>query len=1091
MRNSANVAAGLRALFVVGGSIWVIGGFTSCGTAPTPFAIQGPGQFGNEPPTLEFQQPTDNLAVGQGAPFLIGWQDDDRDDNASISFLLVNTATNVVVHLVSGLEENDATGPSTFTVITTLIAPGSYNLLGIIDDGTNAPVNVFAPVTSASTAQRLVITIAPPGVIPPTVPPTVVVTEPAFNLSVAQEDVLRIVIQPTALLPDATSPFDPDSDVRLFVLLDLDLDPNNDDPANPDPAKIIVLQDTTIAQNAFEFPPVEIAVDLTQIPARPTGEPYFIRATVDDLLNPRVHSYAAGTISVVQLAAGTVDLFDMGRTKSGARFQGFNPIANLGSSISGVSDFDADGLADFVMVAQFGNPQNIGPVGEAYLVYGQDKLRFGGIIPVNSISNTVSGAVFQAPPVRTFPFDPQGAPPRTDGITDVDFVRDLSGDGRPEILFGLPHVHGAFDSTDYDPSDDSITGDENPLGCFPDFLVNNLTTNIGEDVQFYSGGMAVLVNSQNRDSDPRFTPVPNRLDTTAVDLELCGQRGRFFLDTGGLSGSGNIIARADNAGLSGAQLGSDNDEAGRIAGARFIAGGYDFVDAFFLQQTPREGLFGQSVGSLGDLNSDGLDEIIISAPRNERYVRDLAGSFSTHLESTRFRGSITVLPGRNYNQTGQRDIDSDEGTSQTPFLDQHNHAPFGRCSNPRQPRHYDIPLDSFSVLAEDIDDMLGDGQSGGDFNRDGLDDILCGAPLNDRTTSLPDSGATYVIYGRSVFGEVRLADADDSILRPPMLRIRGLKPGDQIGWAQTAGLDVNGDRIDDVFIASPRTDFGPVSRTTCAGDFNQDGLVNQNDLAALSFDTCLADFGDEVFTDDACKVFDYDNDRDIDEDDRCIFCCLSDDCVPDAACTLGQGALCCDNLVDNGFVGIIFGGVFIDGDRNLAQLATTQLPGTVFYGGQAGDQAGFDISSAGDFNLDGFGDILIVAPGRITLDSAGRQRLGVVYLVFGGTHLINTSWSLDEVGTEQLPGMIFLSPYVLGRPNEAAPTTVGFIGDINNDGFGDIAIGNPRADFIDPTFPQGPDAPGSDPSTGRRSDVGDVYIVYGNNFGTNRATATP
>ncbi|MCH8884735.1 MAG: HAD-IC family P-type ATPase, partial [SAR324 cluster bacterium] len=71
--------------------------------------IQGPGQFGNEPPTLEFQQPTDNLAVGQGAPFLIGWQDDDRDDNASISFLLVNTATNVVVHLVSGLEENDAT----------------------------------------------------------------------------------------------------------------------------------------------------------------------------------------------------------------------------------------------------------------------------------------------------------------------------------------------------------------------------------------------------------------------------------------------------------------------------------------------------------------------------------------------------------------------------------------------------------------------------------------------------------------------------------------------------------------------------------------------------------------------------------------------------------------------------------------------------------------------------------------------------------------------------------------------------------------------------------------------------------------------
>ncbi len=82
---------------------------------------------------------------------------------------------------------------------------------------------------------------------------------------------------------------------------------------------------------------------------------------------------------------------------------------------------------------------------------------------------------------------------------------------------------------------------------------------------------------------------------------------------------------------------------------------------------------------------------------------------------------------------------------------------------------------------------------------------------------------------------------------------------------------------------------------------------------------------------------------------------------------------------------------------------------------------------------------------------------------------------------------MFLSPYVKGAPNEAAPTTVAFLGDINSDGFGDIAIGNPKADFIDLSFPQGPDAPGSDPATGRRSNVGEAYIVYGNNFGTNRA----
>ena len=60
-----------------------------------------------------------------------------------------------------------------------------------------------------------------------------------------------------------------------------------------------------------------------------------------------------------------------------------------------------------------------------------------------------------------------------------------------------------------------------------------------------------------------------------------------------------------------------------------------------------------------------------------------------------------------------------------------------------------------------------------------------------------------------------------------------------------------------------------------------------------------------------------------------------------------------------------------------------------------------------------------------------------------------------------------------------APTTVAFLGDINSDGFGDIAIGNPKADFIDLLFPQGPDAPDLDASVGRRRNAGDVYVIYG------------
>ncbi|MFH1109606.1 MAG: hypothetical protein V1790_10490 [Planctomycetota bacterium] len=1077
--------AGLVAL----GSMLV--GFVSCGTAPTPFLVQGPSQLGNVPSTMTIAEPIANITRGQGDPFLIKWTDADPDSAAKIRFSLVNTQTNSVIVLVDGIEEDDQVGPDNETVATSLIPVGTYNLLGTIADEKTS-VEVFA-MTTGTTPARVIVTIVAAGGGPQTVPPILTVTAPAFNLSVAQDDQVEVRVQPSALAPVTTIPFDPDSDITLYLVLDLDLDPNNDDPANPDPSQIIVLDRKPVAIGGFQVDPFMERIDLAVVPPRPNGDPYYIRVTADDGTNPRVHQYAVGTLNVVQLAAGIVDLADIGRKVSGATLFGFNPGANLGSSVASVQDFDNDGLDDFVVVAQFGNPQNVGPVGEAYLLYGRDDIRLGGMISVNSIGNTINGVVFQAPPIRR-PFAAD-AFPRTEGIADVSFIRDLTGDGRPELIFGLPHVHGAYDSTDYDPGD-SPPQDIDPVGCYPDPYVNNISTQGGPDVQFYAGGMAVMVNSSNRDVEGVNINL-NRLESTAITLELVGQL-PLRLGTSGLDPSGGIITRASNGPTPAEQLGNDPQEAGRIAGVRFIAGGYDFVGQFLTGPVPpREDEFGSSVGSLGDLNSDGLDEIILSAPRNERYLSDLqtstpAGSFNSHLESTSFHGSIVILPGDNYNLTLWRDMSDDSGTSLIPLLDHHIVGPFGGCTSPRVSRSYFIPAEAAEIFAEDIDDMLGGGRSAGDFNQDWLDDILCGAPLNDRRSTLRDSGAVYIIYGRTTFGQIELKKANDPLLRPPMLRVRGVSPGDQIGWRQTSGLDVNGDRVDDIFISSPRTDFGDVTRSTCGGDFNRDGIIDANDLHEVSFHDCLVSVGDEVFSDDPCKVFDYDNDGDIDADDRCVFCCLSGECEPDGMCVSGRSANCCENMVDNGFVGIIFGGRFTDGDRDITQIAASDLPGTVFYGGHAGDRAGMDVSSAGDFNQDGFGDILIAAPGEVRRDSAGRQRVGVVYLIFGGTHLQNTTWNLSDpergVGSPELPGVVFLSPFVKARPNEAAPTTVGFIGDINHDGFGDILIGNPKADFIDLSFPQGPDAPGSDPAAGRRSNAGNAYIVYGNNFGSNRAS---
>ncbi len=1051
--------------------------FVSCVGAPTPAPVVGPGLSGNDPPTLQISEPSADVTTDQGANFLIRWTDSDPDNNALISFSMVNTETNQVILLVAGVDENDSIGPDTFTVSTSLLPIGTYNLRGKIDDGVNEEVTVFAETTTANITRRIVIRIVEPGRGQQTVPPVVTVTEPAFNQSVAQDDILRVSVQPTEFNPQAALPFDPDSAISLFVLLDFDLDPDNDDPTNPDPSKIIVLQTRTIEAGSFETINFDIPIDLDTIPPRTDGEPYFIRVTADDLTNPRVHQYAVGTISVAQLAAGVVDLFDIGRAISGVRFYGFTPGAQLGSSISTLTDFDADGVDDFILVAKFGNPRNFGLIGEAYTVYGQNRIRFGGDIGVNSIGEAISGTIFSAPPVRTnlsTVLDDRDA--RTDGISDVSFMSDLSGDGRPEILFGLQHVHGAFDSMDYDPGDD-MADDFPALGCYQDFLVNNFTDEFDGprfDTNFYSGGMALIFNSQNRDDSGILNP--NRLETTVIDMELIGSKNLPPIDASGFDDAGAIFTRADNS--TAANVGNETSQVGRISGARFFPGGFDFRDAFGLDQGAREGLFGQKVSRLGDLNADTIDEIMVSAPTNEAYLESLLAEFgfaSTQWQSSLFRGSITVFPGSNYNSNFWRDKSDDaDGTANTPQLDQSKVPPFGSCSqtNPES-RHYFFPADTFSIFAEDTSDFLGGAVSAGDFNQDGIDDILCGAPLNDVTTNVANSGAAYVLYGRNVPGNVQLRNADDTLLRAPMLRIRGVKPGDKIGFTQAAGLDVNGDRISDIFISSPATDFGAIRKNTCASDFNGDGVITQGDLSQTSFDLCMNSNGGHVFSNESCKSFDYDNNELVDSEDEEVFLCL-----------IAGGANCCANVVDNGFVAVVFGGVFIDGDRTINQIATSELPGAVFFGAAAGHRAGTSIASAGDFNQDGFGDLLITAPGEVRIDTTGRERLGVVYLIFGGPHLENTTWNLSQVASDDLPGIVFLSPYAKGRPNEAAPVAVAGLGDINNDGFDDIAIGNPLADFIDLSFPQGPNA--TDADLGRRTDTGDAYIVYGNNFGRNQ-----
>jgi hypothetical protein len=195
---------------------------------------------------------------------------------------------------------------------------------------------------------------------------------------------------------------------------------------------------------------------------------------------------------------------------------------------------------------------------------------------------------------------------------------------------------------------------------------------------------------------------------------------------------------------------------------------------------------------------------------------------------------------------------------------------------------------------------------------------------------------------------------------------------------------------------------------------------------------------------------------------------VNGDSLPDVA--FGTPNYSPTGLTAAGRVGIVFGGRQLTGENvfTVDDVATTRLPGCLFLGTQSNGKAGYHVTSAGDYNADGFGDLLVVASNEVHAVN-GQLRRGAVYLILGGYHLYNGVFQLSQVGTTALPGILFVSPYVVGTPDEATIECAEAAGDVDGDGFGDILIGLPTADYVYPWAPNQ-----------RRIDAGEAYLVYGN-----------
>ncbi|CAB5500459.1 hypothetical protein THERMOT_1238 [Bathymodiolus thermophilus thioautotrophic gill symbiont] len=440
---------------------------------------------------------------------------------------------------------------------------------------------------------------------------------------------------------------------------------------------------------------------------------------------------------------------------------------------------------------------------------------------------------------------------------------------------------------------------------------------------------------------------------------------------------------------------------------------------------------GWSTSSAGDINGDGLDDLIVSS----------------YLDGTTPDGSRN-RSGNSYVVFGKIDetiVDLSAVVSGTGGFVVH-----GNGGNPGD-------WSGWSV------------SSAGDVNGDGLDDLIIGVrnawggPKEDREYS----GNSYVVFGKTDGTAVNL-----SAIGTDGFAIEGATDREQNGFSVSSAGDVNGDGLDDLIVASAYFNkaegrvyvvFGKTDGVTVdlanigtsgfvikgedvqnwwtgrsvssAGDVNGDGLddliisayyanleagksyvvfgkIDKNDINLLDIVSGTGGF-----------VINGENDGDLSSCSVSSAGDVNGDGLDDLI--VGAHKATSNNKAETGKTYVVFGKT----DKNAVNLSTIALGtgGFVINGENAGDWSGWSVSSAGDVNGDGLDDLIIGA-------KKANSGNGKSYVVFGKANEDSVNLSAIVAGT---------GGFVINGESaeDESGHSVSSAGDVNGDGLDDLIVG--------------------------------------------------
>lgn len=443
-------------------------------------------------------------------------------------------------------------------------------------------------------------------------------------------------------------------------------------------------------------------------------------------------------------SGGTIDLASL-TPAQGIVFKGIDPGDRSGISVSSAGDFDGDGLDDIIIGADLADAGSLSDVGESYLIFGSALVASGGMIDLAALTSDQGIVV-------------RGSEQDAGSGFSVAFAGDVNADGLDDIVIGadgaspsgIPYagtsylVYGmttggvidlgaltasqgvvipGIDERDFSGQSVSTAGDVDGDGL-SDVIIG--ASGADREGVFYVGesylvyGSALVASGGALDL-ATMTPTQGVL---IRGIDFFDTSGTFVASAGDVDGDGrsDVLIGADGADV-GVEL--DAGESYLIYGTAFAASG-GTIDLGTL--TPAQGVLikgidagdvsGRRLASAGDVDGDGFDDVIIAAYAADRPGADLSG------ECYLIYGSALVSSG---------------GTFDLATL---------------------TPAQGVLIRGADFLDLAGSSvASAGDFDGDGLDDVIIGAHFADAEGRI-NSGESYVLSGALLSAE----KLDDGII---------------------------------------------------------------------------------------------------------------------------------------------------------------------------------------------------------------------------------------------------------------------------------------------------------------------------------------